>query len=120
MEPIIYNISGNIPSKKNSRINTRSGRSFPSKNYQAWHSITFAQIKGQFDHDTLEEIREIKINLVFPTKRKSDLTNKAESVMDLLVDCEVLKDDNWFVVPKVTLTGSYLKNQGGAEIIIIP
>lgn len=37
------------------------------------------------------------------TRRRSDLTNKAESIMDLLVDAGILEDDNWFVVPKVTL-----------------
>lgn len=33
----------------------------------------------------------------------ADLTNKAESVMDLLVDCGIIVDDSWQVVEKLTL-----------------
>ena len=39
-----------------------------------------------------------------PDKRKTDLTNKAESVMDLLVDCGVIEDDSWQFVPKLYLS----------------
>ncbi len=44
-----------------------------------------------------------RIELIFypSTKRKADATNKAESVMDLLVDAGIIEDDNWFVVPEV-------------------
>jgi Holliday junction resolvase RusA-like endonuclease len=38
-----------------------------------------------------------------PDAIRADLTNKAESIMDLLVDAGVLQDDNWNVVPEVIL-----------------
>lgn len=38
-----------------------------------------------------------------PDRRKADLSNKFESVADLLVDAGVLEDDNWFVCPSVTI-----------------
>lgn len=38
-----------------------------------------------------------------PDKRATDLSNKAESVMDLLVDNRVIEDDNWFVCPDLHL-----------------
>lgn len=40
-------IQGETPSKKNSRINTSSGRSFPSKRYQEWHKTAVFQIMQQ-------------------------------------------------------------------------
>jgi crossover junction endodeoxyribonuclease RusA len=38
-----------------------------------------------------------------PDNIKADLTNKAESVMDLLVDCKVIDDDCWQVIPRIML-----------------
>ena len=40
----------------------------------------------------------------FPAdKRKADLTNKAESIMDLLVDTKIIEDDNWFIINNINL-----------------
>lgn len=36
-------------------------------------------------------------------RRRFDLSNAAESVMDLLVDAEILADDSWAVVPQLHL-----------------
>ncbi len=98
-------ITGRTPSKKNSRITTKTGRSFPSKNYTEWHKDASYQLlqqnalKGQF------YASQGHLNLVFymPDNRKADLTNKAESVMDLLVDNGWLEDDSWQIVPMITL-----------------
>jgi Holliday junction resolvase RusA-like endonuclease len=48
-------------------------------------------------------VKKIVIQIWAGDKRASDLTNKAESIMDLLVDAGILSDDNWFVVPNVEL-----------------
>jgi len=94
-------IKGRIPSKKNSRILVCTGRkfpnSFPSKAYTKWHAEAKKQIE-QFIPK--KPITKCKVLLLFwaPDKRKADLTNKSESIMDLLVDLKFLEDDNWFVV----------------------
>ena len=44
-----------------------------------------------------------------PDNRRADLTNKAESIMDLLVDCKVIVDDSWQEVPRLLL------NCGGVD-----
>lgn len=36
-EIFLVDIPGEVPAKKNSRVNTKSGKSFPSKSYRAWH-----------------------------------------------------------------------------------
>ena len=98
-------ILGRIPSKKNSRITTRSGRSFPSKQYTAWQKDASRQLSiNKVQPITNPEY--ILIEIYAPDKRKADLTNKAESIMDLFVDNGIIADDNWFVVGKVLLNFS--------------
>lgn len=90
---------GRVPSKKNSRINTRSGRSFPNKKYTEWHKDASWQLKGKpvIDSDT------ITLKFWLPDNRRTDLSNKAESIMDLLVDNGFIKDDCWQVIPHLYL-----------------
>ena len=90
-------IHGRIPSKKNSRISTRSGRTYPSKDYQEWHKEQSLALK--IVRKPVKPIERCEIVIIFyaPDKRRADLSNKAESIMDLLVDNGFLVDDNWFV-----------------------
>ena len=98
-------ISGRIPSKKNSKyVVVARGRPFfiPSPNYQAWHKEQSWKIKksaGLYKGD----IDSITLEFYFPDNRKADMTNKAESVMDLLVDNKIIDDDAWQIVPYLTL-----------------
>lgn len=100
-------IEGDCPSKKNSRaFGTANGRimSFPGSKYRQWHrdaSKLLMAFKKNFL--PLEEVVRIELEFYPQTKRRGDLTNKAESIMDLLVDNGFLKDDTWFVVPEITL-----------------
>ena len=100
-----FTLLGEVRSKKNSRRNiVRGGRKYsvPSEAHESWHEEASLQLykmkcpkfKGQV---------AIEITFVTGTKAKADLTNKAESIMDLLVDHEIIKDDNVFVLGKVTL-----------------
>lgn len=95
-------ILGRIPSKKNSRINTRSGRSFPSSKYTAWHKDASLQIKGA---EKIPNGSFISLHFFMPDNRRTDLSNKAESVMDLLVDNGIIEDDCWQVIPILSLKG---------------
>lgn len=84
-------ILGLTPSKKNSRINLRNGMSFPSSKYTAWHKEASKQLIGQ------KPINSTKLQVTFfaGDNRKFDLSNKFESIADLLVDNGLLEDDNW-------------------------
>lgn len=106
-----FTFLGEIPSKKNSKQifrNSRTGTSFitSSKSFKSWNSISLLAIKNQFKDEIFHKAK-VTIIFTFKTKRKCDLTNKAESIMDLLVDAGVLEDDNHFVVPEVVLKGQY-------------
>ncbi len=108
-------ILGRIPSKKNSRINTRSGRSFPSAKYTAWHKDASSQLIGQ---KAIPIGSSLQLNFYFPDNRRTDLSNKTESIMDLLVDNGFLEDDCWQVVPSLTLQGMEVdKENPRVEII---
>lgn len=110
-------IKGRVPSKKNSRINTRFGRSFPSKAYKEWHEDASWQLYTQKKPMGLTKA-QVELHFYMPDNRRADLTNKAESVMDLLVDVGVLKDDSWQVVNTIILKGELNKENPRVEIFI--
>jgi len=98
-------LKGRIPSKKNSRIVfVKNGRlmNLPSKDYVKWHKLASEQVSGIPKWET-DGISKVELSIWAPDKRASDLTNKAESVMDLLVDNGIIKDDNWWIVNRVEL-----------------
>lgn len=120
MKPDII-IKGRIPSKKNSRqqIQVR-GRTIniPSKDYLDWHKQALVQVFEQTSAQ-YENVWQVVIEFWMPDNRKTDLTNKAESVMDLLVDCKILKDDCWQQVKSVLLNCNGIdKENPRAEIWI--
>lgn len=96
---IIY---GSTPSKKNSKIISCAGnrpRLFPSAKYAQWHKDALLQLSGK--QPILS--KELTITFFAPDNRKFDLTNKAESIMDTLVDKGLLEDDNYSVVSDLHL-----------------
>lgn len=88
---------GQVPSKKNSRINTRSGRSFPSKRYSEWHKIASEQLKAINRISPRGVSDKVTINYMFYVHdlRRRDVSNMLESINDLLVDVGILEDDDW-------------------------
>lgn len=92
----------------------------PSENYMAWHKDqSYVLIK----HKIKNPIERCVVELTFfsPDLRAGDLTNKAESIMDLLVDRKFLKDDNWFVVNRLHLYyGGLDRENPRVDIKIIP
>ncbi len=66
---------------------------FPSSDYQKWHKDASLQLK-QFKIDP-GPVSSITMVFFAGDQRKFDLSNKCESVMDLLVDNGFLPDDSW-------------------------
>lgn len=112
-------LDGTIPSKKNSRVNTRSGRSFPSKKYVQWHNQALLDILRQVgDDERFEKPVEMNIILYFGTKGRADIDNKTSSILDTLTDCGVIRDDDWKCVPKISIEAIYRKGKSGALVEI--
>jgi hypothetical protein len=97
-------VKGRIPSKKNSRnLFVRGGKLFniPSKEYAAWHRGALIQL-NPFKDRTIKWT-SCRLSFWAPDKRAADLSNKTESIMDLLVDAKIIEDDNWWIIKKLTL-----------------
>lgn len=71
----------------------------PSTKYTTWHKDAIKQLS------TAKPITGNKITLTFIAgdNRKFDLSNKAESIMDLLVDAGLIEDDNYSIVSELVL-----------------
>lgn len=113
-------ITGRVPSKKNSKRKIQRGHKtfmVPSKEHEEWHEDASWQLYTQKKQVGIERC-SISIMFYMPDRRRADLTNKAESVMDLLVDNGILKDDSWQVVRPMTLDAEYDKENPRVEVCI--
>jgi len=75
-------------------------------NHENWHADGIKQLLGQ---KKIPNNTFLTYTFFAPDKRKGDISNKLESVNDLLVDCGILEDDNWFVL------GDYRVKFGGID-----
>jgi Holliday junction resolvase RusA-like endonuclease len=122
IEQLVIKLTGRIPSKKNSRcLFVRGGRlvNIPSAKYAEWHKAALAQVSDVRKDNFLLSKITVEIDFFAPDKRASDLSNKAESIMDLLVDAGIIADDNWWVVDRLILNFRGVdKNNPGAIVSI--
>lgn len=121
MDKLELTVEGRVPSKKNSkRVFARGGRVIviPSENHQLWHEEQSYRIKKFRPKKPIEKC-EIRMMFYAPDKRKTDLDNKSTTILDLLVDNQIISDDSWFVVNKLTLEFVKIDRENPrAEIII--
>lgn len=124
---MIITLKGVVPSKKNSKQwIKRGGRKFlvPSDEHAAWHTEQEYRVKPfkvamrQQGFVFPFKRATVSIAFFFPDRRRRDMSNGGESIMDLLVDVGILKDDCWTVVADVRYTGALDKKNPRAEITI--
>lgn len=108
-------LNGSVPSKKNSRINRGDGVSFPSKRYVEWEAEAIKQVRLQTRERFFEPVG-IEVIIYFGTKARADLDNRLTSLLDMLVECLVLRDDKWQDVPRMVVQAEYRKGEPGAFI----
>ncbi len=113
---------GSVPSKKNNkkimfqrgRVSLRS-----SDKYLQWHHDQMMTSGIKHIKPIKGPVKHIEITFFIDSKRRTDLSNKAESILDFLVDASVLEDDNCFIVPHlILLFGGVNKENPRAEIVI--
>lgn len=108
-------IEGNVPSKKNSRVRTRSGSSIPSKAFSDWQESALWQVRQQTKTRFLKPV-SLEVIIYFGTNGRADLDNRVTSVLDMLVEALVIRDDKWQDVPRIAAQAEYRKREPGAFI----
>jgi len=108
-------LEGSVPSKKNQRINRGDGVSFPSKKFVQWQSDALKQVRIQTRQRFLVPVG-VEVIIYFGTKVRSDLDNRLSSILDMLVEALVIKDDKWQDVPRIAIEAEYRKGKPGAFI----
>lgn len=78
----------------------------PSERHEAWHGLAFAKVNNT---PKIGTATRVQINFWMKDNRRTDLTNQAESIMDLLVDVGIIDDDCW------QKTGPVLLNPCGID-----
>lgn len=105
-----FRLNGETPAKKNSRIVLKNGRNIPSKNYQQWHERAICEVNLQAKVRNICEPCTIRLFFCHGDLRRRDSDNGCSSIMDLLVDCGILQDDNWQIVKNIEIKNGYEKN----------
>ena len=117
-------LQGETPSKKNIRINTKSGRSFPNQRYVKWHKAVVSQLNYLLLTKQLISFEGMKVKMTVTfwhdTLRRRDSDNQLSSILDTLVDAKILSDDNWKVIPEKHIYDKYEKDNARCEIEIEP
>lgn len=115
-------LKGEVPAKKNSRITLRNGKTIPSKNYQKWHENALFQLifakKMQKLHKFLDFPLSIKITLTHGDLKRRDGDNALSSILDILQDAGIIKDDSWQFCRRLFVENTYEKNNPLCEIEI--
>jgi hypothetical protein len=94
---------GRIPSKKNGQQIARAGKqSFitSSKKHKAWEANAIADDLYGVAPITWLKV-EAELVIYSPDLIRADLSNKWESIADVLVKAKILADDSWFVLPAI-------------------
>ena len=89
----------------------------PSNRYRAWHKPALQTLKNT--PVRFEKTECVDLCFYGENKRKFDLSNRAESIMDLLVDAGIIPDDNYEIVPRLDIKyGGVSKENPRCEVII--
>ena len=119
---IIY-IDGEVPSKKNAnKFNTKTCRVYKTKLYQQWHNVTRLQVQSQMQKQNISspisEPVKVSITFVHGDLVRRDSDNATSSILDLLMDCKILEDDNWKIVRELHIRNGFVKGKSRCKVEI--
>lgn len=115
-----YKLTGETPSKKNSRIGLRSGKNIPSERYQKWKKAKHIELLHQgILCPPLDKPLTIEFFFHHSDNRTRDTDNQISSILDLLKDAKVIKDDNWQIVKRISAEALYTQYQESWVDVVI-
>jgi len=91
--------------------------SFPSKKYVEWELDALKQTRLQTKVRFIKPV-SIEVIVYFGTNIRADLDNRLTSILDMLVEGLVLKDDKWQDVPLMQAQAEHRPRNPGAFIRI--
>lgn len=106
---------GAVIPKKNNRINLKSGVSIPNNKFTQWQDDAITEVRKQTRHRFYNPV-SLELIIYFGTKRKADLDNRLTSIMDMLAEALIVRDDKWEDIPLIQIQAEYRKNKPGAFI----
>lgn len=92
--------------------------SFPSRKFEEWQRYALQQVRLQTRERFFKPVG-IEVIIYFGTNTRADLDNRLTSILDMLVEGLVLRDDKWQDVPRMAAQAEYRKGQPGAFIRIM-
>jgi len=106
MLPIqVFNIPWRIPSKKNSKriiVRGKRGLLLPSEKYIEWENSIIKRLLFTARKMKLWWNLHFMYHFHFPDNRKTDMSNKIESINDMLVKAWYIEDDNATIISRIT------------------
>jgi hypothetical protein len=129
---LVFRYEGNTPSKKNQkRIAFRrapgggKGQPFilPSHDHKKWHTEALILMKRQRSAVAgvvfpIARCKRVYGRLFYGDLRGRDSSNTWESIMDLLVDAEILADDAWAITGPTAQFPELRRDAPGWEIVL--
>jgi Holliday junction resolvase RusA-like endonuclease len=121
LEPMVLILELSTPSKKN-LYRMGNGRFFKDKRTTDWEKAATIHVLMQLEGflGPIPKTSRLALRFTYGDKRRRDTINQAESVLDLLVKCKVIADDNWQVIPSLELSGAYEKGVDRCVVEIWP
>lgn len=99
---------------------TKGWYKIPSKNYQVWEKEQMKYLSSiGLPKLAIDTPIEIEYLFRFPDKRATDLSNKIESVNDMLVKYWYLYDDNCTIISKFTAKFCWVDRESPRVDLII-
>lgn len=93
-----------------------SGQHYLSERYKAWKDAAGKELMVQRAKMVTGPVR-ILIGLCAPTNHAWDLDNRVKPILDLLVNCMVIEEDNTSIVREIVVQTA---DQVGAHVTVIP
>ena len=75
-------------------------------------------MRTQNINSLIKEPCKITITFVHGDLARRDSDNATSSILDLLMDCKVLEDDNWKVVRELHIRNGYVKGKSRCKVEI--
>ena len=104
-------INGEAPAKKNNRRTLANGQTIPSAGHVAWHDAAMFQFRHDYPDflhkPPINQPVRIRLSFYHNTKQRRDSDNQATSILDLLKDLAVIKDDCWQIVRELEILNYY-------------